>query len=82
VARDELARQRPRLGSLTPEQERAVEALLLATVNKISHPIIHHLRHTLDTGEEDAMQAWREVFQLEEPAAGQPEPEAIEDDSD
>lgn len=69
VARDELARQRPRLGTLTPEQERAVEALLVSTVNKISHPIIHHLRHASDSGEDASMQAWREVFGLEEPEA-------------
>lgn len=75
VARDELARQRPRLGQLTPEQERAVEALLLSTVNKISHPIIHHLRRSYDTGEDDTMQAWREVFSLEET-------EAVEQTSD
>lgn len=65
VARSELARQRQRLGPLSPEQERAIEALLLSTVNKISHPIIHHLRRSYDTGEDDAMRAWREVFSLE-----------------
>jgi glutamyl-tRNA reductase len=65
VAREELARQRHRLGTLTPEQERSVEALLLSTVNKISHPIIHHLRRSYDTGEDETMRAWREVFRLE-----------------
>lgn len=82
VARDELARQRQRLGTLTPEQERAVEALLVATVNKISHPIIHHLRHASDTGEDVAMKAWREVFGLEEPETGRPEAETSNDTSD
>jgi glutamyl-tRNA reductase len=66
VAREELTRHRHRLGHLTPEQEHAVEALLMATVNKISHPIIHHLRRSYDTGEDEAMRAWREVFRLEE----------------
>ena len=75
VARDELARQRNRLGALTPEQERAVESLLISTVNKISHPIIHHLRHSYDTGEDETMRAWREVFQLKEPEAGGQQPE-------
>jgi glutamyl-tRNA reductase len=65
VAREELTRQRHRLGALTPEQERSIEALLLSTVNKISHPIIHHLRHSYDTGEDEIMRAWREVFRLE-----------------
>ncbi|HEY0386402.1 MAG TPA: glutamyl-tRNA reductase [Pyrinomonadaceae bacterium] len=65
MARDELSRQRARLGQLSPEQERAIESLLISTVNKISHPIIHHLRRSYDTGEDENMQAWREVFRLE-----------------
>jgi glutamyl-tRNA reductase len=66
IARTELVRQRNRLGALTPEQERAVEALLLSTVNKISHPIINRLRHSHDTGEEETLKAWRNTFGLEE----------------
>jgi glutamyl-tRNA reductase len=82
VARDELARHRQRLGQLTPEQERAIEALLRSTVNKISHPIIHHLRRSYDTGEDEAMRAWREVFSLEEADAEGQESELSDDDSD
>src|SRR5436305_6104560 len=37
IARAELMRQRQRLGKWTPEQERAIEALLVSTVNKTSH---------------------------------------------
>ncbi|HEV7905848.1 MAG TPA: glutamyl-tRNA reductase, partial [Pyrinomonadaceae bacterium] len=66
IARTELARQRGRLGDLTPEQERAVEALLLSTVNKISHPIINRLRHSHDTGEAETLKEWRNTFGLEE----------------
>ncbi|MDQ3652275.1 MAG: glutamyl-tRNA reductase [Acidobacteriota bacterium] len=66
IARDELKRQRQRLGDLTPEQEQAIEALLLSTVNKISHPIINRLRRSYDTGEEDNVKAWRDIFHLEE----------------
>lgn len=66
VARAEYERQRPRLGELTPAQERAVEALLLSTVNKISHPLIHRLRRSYDTGEAENMQAWRESFGIED----------------
>jgi glutamyl-tRNA reductase len=51
---------------LTPEQERAVEALLMSTVNKISHPIINRLRRSHDTGEEENLKAWRNTFGLEE----------------
>ena len=65
IARDQLKRQRPRLGQLSPEQERAIESLLLSTVNKISHPLIHRMRRSYDTGEEENIRAWREIFGLE-----------------
>jgi glutamyl-tRNA reductase len=66
VARAELQRQRNRLGDLTPEQERAIEALLISTVNKISHPVMDRLRRSYDTGDEENLQAWRDIFGLEE----------------
>jgi glutamyl-tRNA reductase len=65
IARNELSRQRQRLGALTPEQERAIEALLLSTVNKISHPIIHRLKNSYDAGEETDVQTWRDIFGLD-----------------
>jgi glutamyl-tRNA reductase len=66
IAREEFERQRGRLGDLTPEQEQAIEAMLMSAVNKISHPVIHRMRRSYDTGEDDEVQAWREVFGLEE----------------
>jgi len=66
IAEEEFRRQRPRLGDLTPEQERAIEALLHSTVNKISHPIIYRMRRSHDTGEDDDVKAWRDIFGLEE----------------
>lgn len=66
IARLEMTRQRNRLGPLTPEQENAIESLLLSTVNKISHPVLSHLRRSYDTSDSDTIQAWREVFGLEE----------------
>jgi len=66
IAREEFDRQRGRLGDLTPEQERAVEALLQSTVNKISHPVIHRMRRSYETGEEANVRAWREIFGLDE----------------
>lgn len=66
MAREELERQRHRLGPLTPEQEKAVESLLISTVNKISHPVMHRMRRSYDTGSEENIQAWREIFGLEE----------------
>jgi glutamyl-tRNA reductase len=71
IARGELARQRQRLGELTPEQERAVETLLLSTVNKISHPIIHRLKSSYDAGENADVQTWRDIFGLESGDEGQ-----------
>jgi glutamyl-tRNA reductase len=66
IARSEMLRQRPRLGTLTPEQERAIESLLMSTVNKISHPIIYRLKSSYDAGETDDVQAWRDIFGIEE----------------
>jgi glutamyl-tRNA reductase len=73
IAREEFERQRSRLGDLTPEQQRAVEALLQSTVNKISHPLIHRIRRSYETGEEENVRAWREIFGLDE---GEPENKA------
>jgi glutamyl-tRNA reductase len=66
IARSEMTRQRQRLGQLTPEQERAIESLLMSTVNKISHPIIYRLKSSYDAGETDDVQAWRDIFGIEE----------------
>lgn len=66
IARLELQKRRARLGELTPEQEKAIENLLTAVVNKISHPVIQRMRHSYDTGEDQHMQAWRDTFKLEE----------------
>ena len=66
IARSEMNKQRNRLGTLTPDQEKAVESLLLATVNKISHPLLNHMRRSIDHTDSEALQAWRDVFGLEE----------------
>jgi glutamyl-tRNA reductase len=66
IAHEEFERQRNRLGELTPEQEQAIEAMLMSTVNKISHPVIHRMRRSYDAGEETEVQAWRDIFGLEE----------------
>jgi glutamyl-tRNA reductase len=64
IAREEYCRRRSSLGDLSPEQERAIEQLLGATVNKISHPLIQRLRRSCDTGDEQAIRAWRDSFDL------------------
>ncbi|MEP6570144.1 MAG: glutamyl-tRNA reductase [Acidobacteriota bacterium] len=66
IARGELTRQRNRLGPLTAEQETAIEALLVSTVNKVSHPLLSHMRRSYDASDAEAIQAWRDIFGLEE----------------
>src|ERR671921_468383 len=66
IAREEFQRQRGRLGPLTPEQEQAIEAMLMSAVNKISHPVITRMRRSYDAGEETEVQAWRDSFGLGE----------------
>lgn len=66
VARSEMARQRKRLGSLTPEQEAAIETLLVSTVNKIAHPILNQMRRFYETAESDALMPPEEKFEIDE----------------
>lgn len=66
VARSEMVRHRKRLGVLTQEQESAIEALLMSTVNKISHPIINQMRRLYETTEPDAVAGEKDIFKLEE----------------
>ncbi|HEV7798073.1 MAG TPA: glutamyl-tRNA reductase [Pyrinomonadaceae bacterium] len=66
IAKEELIRQRNRLGALTAEQESAIQALLVSTVNKISHPLLSHMRRSFDASDADTIQAWRDIFGLEE----------------
>jgi len=84
IARAELRRQRNRLGQLSPEQEKAIEALLLATVNKISHPVLNHVRRSYSTGgavDDETVQAWRATFGLEDEGATTARTDAgLEDD--
>lgn len=54
TAASELAKHRAKLGDLTEEQEIAIQNLLFATVNKISHPILYGLRRSHEeTGAEE-----------------------------
>jgi glutamyl-tRNA reductase len=62
IAQAELARQRRRLGDLSPEQERAVEALLISTINKISHPVIQQMRCSFESGPNDLADIWLDAF--------------------
>ncbi len=66
IAGEELRRRRALLGPLSPEQERAVERMLASAVNKISHPLIQRLRHSLEEDDEESVRAWRDCFRLED----------------
>ena len=66
LARAEMERQRKKLGPLTPEQESAVESLLMSTVNKISHPMLNQIRRSYETSDAETVQALRDIFGLEE----------------
>jgi glutamyl-tRNA reductase len=68
IAIEECARQRGRLGHLTPEQERAVEQMVVSAVNKISHPLIQRMRRSFETGDDENMRAWLDSFGLEDKA--------------
>jgi len=48
IARTEFRKQRKRLGVLSAEQETAIEALLMTTVNKISHPAVAQMRRLIE----------------------------------
>jgi glutamyl-tRNA reductase len=49
IARAEFRKQRKRLGVLSAEQETAIEALLMSTVNKISHRVVARMRRLIET---------------------------------
>jgi glutamyl-tRNA reductase len=51
TARMELSRKRRRLGNLTPEQESAVETLLITTTNKISDFLIQRMQRSSEASE-------------------------------
>jgi glutamyl-tRNA reductase len=61
-----MARQRKKLGVLTKEQETAIAALLVSTVNKISHPILNQMRRFYETTDSDPIQPDDDLFKLEE----------------
>ena len=50
TARAEFGKNRAKFGALLPEQELAMEKLLISTVNKVLHPVFYGLRHTHEQG--------------------------------
>jgi len=66
VARTEFERQRKRLGPLSPDQEAAVEQLLMATVNKISHPVLNQMRRFYEASDTETMPDVADSFSNED----------------
>ena len=67
VAIGEYQRLRKRLGNLTPDQEEAIRTMLLPSIiNKISHPIILHMRDAAarEADTEASVSVWRRIFRL------------------
>jgi glutamyl-tRNA reductase len=50
IRRHELEKARARLGTLTPEQEKAIDSLTSSIVNKILHPPTVHLKEIASNG--------------------------------
>jgi len=44
IARAEFRKQRKRLGTLSSEQESAIEALLVSAANKLSHTVLVQMK--------------------------------------
>ncbi|MGH9913980.1 MAG: hypothetical protein ACRD63_01685, partial [Pyrinomonadaceae bacterium] len=66
IIESEFTHYRGRLGPLTPEQEKIIELMLDSIVNKVAHPVIRHLRRSYETGEIENMQAWLNIFGIED----------------
>jgi cell fate regulator YaaT (PSP1 superfamily) len=49
IVRAEFRKQRKRLGVLSAEQESAIEALLMTTVNKVSIRAVAQMRRLIET---------------------------------
>jgi glutamyl-tRNA reductase len=67
LAAAEYRRHRRRLGELTAEQEQAIVSVLLPSiVNKISHPMITHLRDSVRDSQtpHEHISIWRRIFHL------------------
>jgi glutamyl-tRNA reductase len=67
LAHNELKRHRKRLGALSEEQEAAIaEILIPALVNKLSHPLIAHLRATARNEEPaDTLEELRKLIRID-----------------
>ena len=70
IARAEFRKQRKRLGVLSAEQEAAIEALLITTVNKISHRALAQISRLIDTSAETTSAITEVVLDMARAANG------------
>jgi glutamyl-tRNA reductase len=70
IARAEFRKQRKRLGVLSAEQEAAIEALLITTVNNISHRALAQMRRLIETSAETASAITEVVLDMARAANG------------
>jgi glutamyl-tRNA reductase len=69
----EIERHRKRLGTLTDEQQRAVEELTRAVVNKLLHSPMRHLKEAASAGNATTVaRAYRQIFALPDPQIAEP----------
>jgi glutamyl-tRNA reductase len=61
MAFSELERSRKRLGDLSEDQERALQVMINAIVNKFTRPVIEQLRESED-GHSPYLSAWRDLY--------------------
>jgi glutamyl-tRNA reductase len=63
----EFKRNRKRMGALSPEQETAIQDVLIpALVNKLSHPMIVHVRNAARNGEHtEVMEELRKMLRID-----------------
>lgn len=75
IRQAELDRVRGRLGELSPEQERAIEALTRGIVNKILHTPITRLKSAAAGPDVTTLvETFRNIFNLQEKASAQEDP--------
>jgi len=73
IRQAELDRMRGRLGTLTPEQEAAIETLTRAIVNKLLHTPIHSLKSAASGAEITTLiDSFRKIFDLQEKPTAKP----------
>ena len=70
IARAEFRKQRKRLGVLSAEQEAAIEALLMSTVNKISPRVVAQMRRLIETSAETTSAITEVVLDMTRAANG------------